>query len=276
VGRAVESILKQTFTDFEIVVVDNNPTNLQIARSPKEVPWLADSRVRLVQDETPHNAASVRNLGLAVARGQWVTYLDDDDAYHPEKLGRQLCAGDSSGLPLGVCGMVRHLPGRRRLVNWEADEIRGDDLLLYFPGMPTIFHRQAADVRFDESLNAGEDQHYFQRLLRYYRASKIFNVPQALVKVYQQATSHVNLNGRGIWESGEAILREFGTGYSETARRLFRERARMHFCKLDHGHLRELMALCVLLVLRHGMRDTRLILNCLLYKFPWMRPWLVN
>jgi hypothetical protein len=276
VGRAVNSILAQTYTDFEIVLVDTNPVNLRVAHRQAQASWLADPRVRLVEDDRPRNAASARNLGLANARGRWVTYLDDDDAYHPKKLERQLGAGDSSGLPLGLCGMVYHLPGRRRLRTRPLEEICGDDLLLYFPGMPTIFHRRAPEVRFDESLNAAEDVHYFQCLLRHYQVRRVFHVPQGLVEVYQQETGHVNLNAQAVWRACEVTLREFGERYSETACRVFHDRARLRLSTLERGHLREMLAICADLVLRHGLRDTRLILNCFLYKLPWMRRWLVH
>ena len=275
VGRAVCSILSQTFTDFEIVVVDSNLGDLQIARYPERAPWLSDPRVRLVENSHAHNAASARNLGLANARGKWITYLDDDDTYHPKKLERQWCAADSSGLPLGSCGVVYHLSGRRRLVPRKATEIWADDLLLQFLGMPTVFHRRAPDVRFNESLGAGEDMYYFQRLVQYYEVSHIFHVPLALVNVYPQPGARVNLYAQGAWQACEATLRDFGENYTEVARSVFRDRGRLGFCKLERGHFREMLTICAALFRQRGVRDTRLILNCLLFRLPWMRRWLV-
>jgi glycosyltransferase involved in cell wall biosynthesis len=275
VGRAVNSILAQTFTDFEIVLVDNNPPEVRTSRQVQRAPWLADPRVRLVENGAARNAASARNLGLGVARGEWVTYLDDDDMYHPRKLERQLGAANVSRLPLGICGTVYHLPGRRRSRCKQVEEITGDDLLLYFLGMPTIFHRRAPEVGFDEALNAGEDVHYFQHLLRYFDVRRVFNVPEGLVDVYQQPNGHVNLNGQGVWDACEATLRDFGGVYSERARRLFRNRARLRFCILKSGHYPEILELCVALIRQQGIRDSRLILNCFLCKIPWMRRWLV-
>jgi len=276
VGRAINSILAQSFTDFEIIVVDNNPSQSRIVNRQKRPSWLADPRVRVIEDERSYNPAGARNRGLEVARGEWVTYLDDDDAYQPQKLERQLSKGKSSGLPVGVCGTVRRLPGRRRIVNREANEIEGDDLLLYFPGMPTIFHQRAPDVRFNEALDAAEDVHYFQQLVRYYQTKRVFNVRHALVEIYQQPTSHVNLNARAVWQACESILQEFGEEYSKAACAVFRERARLRLITLDRGHLRELVISCAVLLWRHRVRDVRLVLNCFLYKLPWTRQFVVH
>ena len=276
VGRAVESILAQTFTDFEVILVDNNAAEHRVPDGQGAKIWLRDSRVRLLEAPKARNAAGARNAGLRMAQGEWVTYLDDDDAYAPRKLEWQLAGAVRSGLPLGLCGMVYHVPCRRRVRIKQAAELSGDDLLLYFPGMPTMFHRRNAQVCFDESLNAGEDQHYFHKLVRYYGDRRIFNVPEPLVDVYQQDGEHVNLDARAVWQSCDAILREFGGEYSEDACRTFQNRARLRFCMLERGHLIEMAKLGIDLVRRGGLRDTRLILNGVLCKSRWMRRWLVH
>jgi len=275
----VNSILAQTFKDFEIVLVDNNPPQNRVDHNRLgrgRHPWLGDSRLRLLADDTPPNAAGARNLGLEEARGDWVTYLDDDDTYHPLKLERQLAAANSSKLPLGVCGTVYYLPCRQRSRCRLVEELSGDDLLLYFLGTPTIFHRRAPEVRFNETLNAGEDVYYFQRLLRFFAICRVFHVPEALVQIYQQPSGHVNLNALAVWRACEATLRDFGTAYSEVARQIFRARARLRFCTLESGHYREILTLCLALVRQQGMCDWRLILNCFLCKIPWLRRWLVH
>jgi glycosyltransferase involved in cell wall biosynthesis len=276
VGRAVESILRQTFSDFEIVLIDNNPIEESIVRVLPGSWWLSDPRVRLLHDERPRNAAQARNSGLAIARGVWITYLDDDDTYHPRKLELQLAAAESSGLPLGLCGMARHVSCRRRPMTWNGQEISGDNLLLYFSGTPTLFHRQTRDCNFDGSMDAGEDQYFYLKLIRYFGTSRVFNAPGTLVEAYQHRGAHVSLNARAVLQACEACLRDFGSGYSERACKEFRERARLRFYKLDQGHTREIALLCADLMLHHPLRNSRLFLNFALWKIPGVRRWLVN
>src|SRR5438477_1244496 len=87
--RAVRSLLAQTFADFEILVVDDNPAEARVATDPVLNSLLQHPKVRLLTHEQPRNAAAARNVALRAARGAWITYLDDDDAYQPSKLERQ-------------------------------------------------------------------------------------------------------------------------------------------------------------------------------------------
>lgn len=84
VARTVESILSQTFGDFEALVVDDGSTDggaeLVEAR-------FSDSRVRVVRQANAGPGAA-KNHGLALARGELVTFLDADDRWRPELLER--------------------------------------------------------------------------------------------------------------------------------------------------------------------------------------------
>jgi glycosyltransferase involved in cell wall biosynthesis len=84
--RAIDSVLAQTYDDFEIVVVVDGPSP-EVAAFVSSHP---DPRVRLVQRERNGGVAAARNSGLEAARGRYVALLDDDDIWLPEKLERQL------------------------------------------------------------------------------------------------------------------------------------------------------------------------------------------
>src|ERR1051326_243987 len=83
---AIESVLSQTFQDFEIIVIDDG--------SKDSTPAIAQSygdRVRYVRQENAGVAAAV-NHGIAVARGRYFAWLSHDDFYAPEKLAAQVRA----------------------------------------------------------------------------------------------------------------------------------------------------------------------------------------
>ena len=105
-AEAIDSILNQTFTDFEFIIVDDGSTDgsAGIIRTYQE----RDERVRLVQLDHNMGRADARNAGIAVAQGELLTGMDADDISLPERLEKQVAflgANPSIG-GLGTCGHV--------------------------------------------------------------------------------------------------------------------------------------------------------------------------
>ncbi len=81
IGRAIESVLAQTITDFELVIVDDGSTDDSLARCHQ----FTDSRIRLFSQ--PNQGVSVaRNQGVALSQGDIICFLDADDCYNPDFL----------------------------------------------------------------------------------------------------------------------------------------------------------------------------------------------
>jgi len=274
--RALRSLLAQTLQDLEILVVDDNPPEARLSSDPALAPWLQDARVRVLVHEQPRNAAAARNVGLRAARGEWITFLDDDDAYQPAKLEKQREYARQSGMPLGICGVTFHLAHRQRLWLLPGDELGGSELLLQPLALPSIFHRNAERILFDEGLSAGEDAHYFFRLVAHFGVKRIFNVPESLVDVYPQPGPRVNANAEGLWQAALAIHREFAPAYGAHAAEAFLARARLGYLKLKPGELQETTKVAWRLWRLRGRKELRFIMNALLFKVPWARRLLVS
>jgi glycosyltransferase involved in cell wall biosynthesis len=86
VGRAIASVRAQTFEDFEILVVDDGSTDA----TPEVLARIDDHRMRLVRLEQNGGISRSRNTAIALARGEWVAFLADDNEWAPEYLSRQL------------------------------------------------------------------------------------------------------------------------------------------------------------------------------------------
>ena len=86
VGESIGSVLAQTMTDWELLVVDDCSTDgtLEVCRS------FSDPRIRALQTPRNVNAAGARNTALEQARGEYVAFLDSDDLAAPNRLERQL------------------------------------------------------------------------------------------------------------------------------------------------------------------------------------------
>lgn len=85
VARSVGSVLNQTFRDFELLIVNDASTD----GSADEVQKFNDPRICLLHREKPGPGGyAARNLGIREAKGQWIAFLDADDEWYPDHLGK--------------------------------------------------------------------------------------------------------------------------------------------------------------------------------------------
>jgi glycosyltransferase involved in cell wall biosynthesis len=87
IGFTIESLLRQSMVDFEMLIVENGSTD----EGPLVVRQFSDPRISLIiADSTVRGPGAARNHGLSAARGQWVLFLDADDLLEPDYLAQRL------------------------------------------------------------------------------------------------------------------------------------------------------------------------------------------
>ena len=89
VVRAITSVLSQTFTDVEIIVVDDGSTD----ETKKAVKQFGDF-LTYVAHPSNRGVSAARNTGIKKSNGQLIAFLDSDDHWLPEKLAVQVCFFD--------------------------------------------------------------------------------------------------------------------------------------------------------------------------------------
>ncbi len=97
IGQAIESVIGQTLRNWELIVVDDGSTDG--TRRLLDATYADNSQIRLIY-QTNHGAHHAINQGMAVAKGRYISILNSDDVYHPERLQTLLshCEVNCSGL----------------------------------------------------------------------------------------------------------------------------------------------------------------------------------
>jgi hypothetical protein len=194
VAEAVESILSQTFRDFEFIIINDGSTDSSadiLGRYHQE-----DDRIRIYPQENRGVAAS-RNRGSQLAQGEYIAQMDHDDVSLPERLARQL--GYLEAHPeIGVLGTwvqvidshgkareTWHLPTMPRVLEWS---LCFEDTL----ANPSVMMRRAVIERlgfYRAETTPAEDYDLWARALA---DTQLANVPEVLLqyRVWQESLSY--------------------------------------------------------------------------------------
>jgi glycosyltransferase involved in cell wall biosynthesis len=181
VGNAIDSALGQTFSDLEVIVVDDGSSD-DTGRILQET---YGDRIRYFA-QANQGASAARNKGLAEARGEWIALLDSDDLWEKEKLEWQFKALERFGAQCGACYTdVRFMnyPETRTMFQLAEESYRHEGTMginaeaqrvLLSPGgagmvICTCSFLARADVvgragGFDMNLRFGEDSEFMFRL----------------------------------------------------------------------------------------------------------------
>lgn len=165
----LSTLREQTFADFELIIVDDGSRDglahdVAAARAPFPI--------RFFRFPENRGAASARNAGIEAATGQYVAFLDSDDAWHPEKLKLQLGQLEKASTPHLVSltrqfirGTIAHIAPRRLMT--EQDDV-GSYLFLQGgiiqSSMMMLRRELAARVRFEEGSRGHDDWSFALRL----------------------------------------------------------------------------------------------------------------
>ncbi len=189
IKRAIDSVVAQTYSDLEIIVVDDGSTD----QSRNLITQWGIDNLSLIRH--PHNrgAAAARNTGIAAARGRFIAFLDSDDTWKREKLERQIAAVDEpscSILCACVTGYLLHKRSQTRTVKLDLSpsQFRRDILFgcTISPGTTLLVDRRIFDEigYFDEGLRRLEDWDWLLRLARW-DGCEMLVLPQSLADIYE-------------------------------------------------------------------------------------------
>ncbi|MDE7013551.1 MAG: glycosyltransferase [Kineothrix sp.] len=207
IDACVQSVLEQTLQDFELILVDDGSEDNTAEICQR---WQAsDSRIRFLA-QGHKGVSAARNAGIREAKGEYLFFLDSDDAIHPELLEalrgwakecRAAMAGCSYSYvqsasfqkPLEATVYQGRMKDRTYMDAHEALDcfIHGrEERILFSIGGKLLRKDMAGPVRFDESLQNGEDTKYIYQLLLGGVDVGILHKPWYFCRQREESASH--------------------------------------------------------------------------------------
>lgn len=168
-NKAIESVLEQTYNNFEIIVVDDNNQETVFRKETESIMqrYKGNNRVVYIKHDYNRNGAAARNTGIANSKGAYLCFLDDDDYFLPNKLKDQLQVfEEKSGFNAVYCGWIKknieYFP--------KYEGIMTKELLLmdYEPITPTLMFTRDSIMKlngFDENYKRHQD---YELMLRFF------------------------------------------------------------------------------------------------------------
>ncbi|MFE3869511.1 glycosyltransferase family 2 protein [Flavobacterium sp. LS2P90] len=180
VQTAVESILNQTYTDFEFLIIDDASTDATVALIKK----LEDSRIQLIEKPINSGYTNSLNYGLQMAKGKYIARMDGDDISFPERFAKQIAYLETHP-EVVVCGTTYKIIGNNKPItlpeNHEAIKLG----LLWGNCIshPSVMIRKKIldeySIKYDTSKEPAEDYDMWVRLLA---VGKLHNLQEVLLE----------------------------------------------------------------------------------------------
>lgn len=193
-SRAVESVIRQTYPNIEIIVVDDSPSDWEGRTQIKAyMDTVVSDRILYIQNERNLGGSLARNEGIRRAKGFFISFLDDDDEYCEEKIEKQVAFMLETGKDLSFSNMIMYDTHGNVVDYREYTDIPAFDnetllhyhLMKQMTGTPTfmfITERLRGIGGFED---AKIGQEFFLMLKSIERGLKIGYLPECDVKVYR-------------------------------------------------------------------------------------------
>jgi len=192
IGRAIQSVLNQTYQDFEIIVVDDGSTD----DTEEIVRGFKDKRIGYIRHEKNKGAAAARNIGIKAAKSEYIAFQDSDDEWLPEKLEKQMKVFENAPPEVGVVYTdFLRIKGNKKIhipfswVTQKEGNIHKELLKGNFVTTQSVVIRKKCFKKsgvFEENLSRLQDWELFIRVSKFYNFKYI---DEPLLNLYYTSNS---------------------------------------------------------------------------------------
>jgi len=196
IAKTIESILIQTFSDFELLCIDNNSTDSSLAIIEQFAK--VDSRIRVLA-ESNQGVVFAHNKGCAEAKGRYIARIDSDDVACPDKFQKQIDELESDNTLGAVATQAQYIPdgelreGFSRFVDWSNSVCTYKEIILSqfieSPIIhPTAMWRREIGERYGNCKHGDFPEDYEMWLRWIKNGAVIRKIPETLLQWYDSDT----------------------------------------------------------------------------------------
>lgn len=196
--EAIDSILNQTYTNIELIVIDDGSTD----NSVSIIESYDDPRISLFQNDKNRGVAYTRNRAIELAKGDYLAWMDCDDISLPKKIDLQVAFMEKN-LDVSVCGTSYLRFFEKEIFYQDIAESNHEKIrtsFIFRPAtifMPTAMLRTTVlaedKIQFDDTLRMAEDYDFFQRFCEVRKSSNLTEVlfhyrdnPESITNTYEK------------------------------------------------------------------------------------------
>ena len=163
ISRAIEGILAQTYTNFELIIINDCSTDstLEILKTYKK----AISRIRVITTSKNYGTFVCKNYGMMVAKGDYFTFHDSDDYCMPEYIEKSYYQLQNSGLPVSYTGCTTIFDASVKQYRWNKSRGSYNEISTH----SAFFSRKVfEEIGYFDSVRFGADNELRRRFKAYY------------------------------------------------------------------------------------------------------------
>lgn len=216
--EAIESILNQTFSDFEFIIINDCSSD----KTEEIIKSYTDERIVYVKNEKNMGVAATLNKGLAKAKGEYIARMDADDISLPERFKTQVDFMDKNA-DIGLCGSwIEFFGGKSGIARLTTDNKQAKTDLIFSSCIahPSVMMRKAViekyTLKYETEFEQMEDYALWYNFAKY---TGVVSLPVVLLK-YRCHSSQVTQNYTEEFEEKHKnfkrkILNDLNVDYSE-------------------------------------------------------------
>ncbi len=216
IGKAIQSVLNQSYREFEIVVI--NDGSIDATESVIKKYQKSDKRIHYICHEKNKGAAAARNTGVKNATGEYIAFQDSDDEWLPEKLEKQLAVFRNASPEVGIVYSDMWAVTEKGKKYFYSSRIMSGNRIKYREALgygvmnigigTALIRRECFDKvgMFDEKLPRFIDLEFFIRLSKYYYFCRI---AEPLVKYFDTDRQRISSSRAARAEARELILKKY-------------------------------------------------------------------